>query len=417
MKLTLAFLLLLFSSTSIANIHLIDFKKIEQGTDHSKQFDYLKENAWYCTYWQPTWTYDINRDSLISNLKSIYSVFDGLKVIENVELELLRGDIAHYLYNLDVKEFYDPAVSHYKKAIKLSPNDYRGFWFLGFHYNQADFGPGSFSYFTKAQSLLKDQGPVEFWEEYAIAAYTVNMPTHCIYAMDIEKKLLKHPGYFDSTLGSVARNKITKMQSTNSYNSSDIWDSSEGDTISYIARPLGIKLRVDSSWQVRVSEYKERQAYCLVKPPTIKNKAGRDIGYSIFVFARVAAEGEKLDDFLAKLSGKYTEKKEFAFSTKYAMKSFEFKDKNMYAEVGGGHFHMIGIERNRPAYPGLLLEEPIPLPSNMEIGKLELYQSRSSKGRFPGKIFYVFILDTCEDIYPTSFSIFKKIFERDTIIE
>ncbi len=415
MKLTLACLLLLFSSTSIANINLIDFKKIDQGADHTKQFDYVKQNAQYCAFWQPTWTYDINKDSLIAHLKNIYTVFDGLK--ENVELELLLGDIAHYLYNLDVKEYYDPAVNHYNKAIKLSPTDYRGHWFLGFHLNQSDFGPGSFPYFTKAQSLLKDQGPAEFWEEYAIAAYTVNMPTHCIYAMDIEKKILQHPGYFESSLGEVARKKINAVTSTASYKSTDIWAAKMGDTVSFISRPFGIKVRLDSTWQIKASDFKDREGWFLVKPSTIKNKAGRDIGYSILLFMRVPAEGEKLDDFVAKLAGRYKDKKSFSFSTKYPMQSWEIKDKTMYADVGGGHFHIIGMERNRPAYPGLLLEEAIGLPINDEAGKMEYYSANASKGRFAGKIYYVFILDTCEDIYDRSFELFKKMFERDTIIE
>ena len=78
--------------------------------------------------------------------------------------------------------------------------------------------------------------------------------------------------------------------------------------------------------------------------------------------------------------------------------------------------YMIGIERNEPAYPGLLLEDPMILP-NGEAGKLNFYTVSDSKERFKGRIFYAIILDSCEDINLQSFNVFKLFFDNQIIIE
>jgi hypothetical protein len=77
---------------------------------------------------------------------------------------------------------------------------------------------------------------------------------------------------------------------------------------------------------------------------------------------------------------------------------------------------MIGIERDAPAYPGLLLENPATLPDG-EAGKLTYYAASGSKDRLKGRIFYAIMLDSCEDIHEQSFTIFKEFLDNQVIIE
>ncbi|MFZ5940219.1 MAG: hypothetical protein ACOYXB_06560 [Bacteroidota bacterium] len=56
------------------------------------------------------------------------------------------------------------------------------------------------------------------------------------------------------------------------------------------------------------------------------------------------------------------------------------------------------------------------LPSG-DPGKLSCYKAGESKDRFRGRIFYVLMLDTCEDIYEKSFSLFSDFVEKQLFIE
>jgi hypothetical protein len=82
----------------------------------------------------------------------------------------------------------------------------------------------------------------------------------------------------------------------------------------------------------------------------------------------------------------------------------------------GGHFYLVGIERDKPVNEGLLLENPVTI-NGAGNGEMQYYSLSDYKNRFEGKIFYLFIFDTCEDIYDASFSVFKDLFNNQIIIE
>jgi len=77
---------------------------------------------------------------------------------------------------------------------------------------------------------------------------------------------------------------------------------------------------------------------------------------------------------------------------------------------------MVGIERKVPDYPGLILESPVAL-SGGEMGKVSYYTASNSKNRFKSRIFYLIMLDTCEDIHEQSFAVFRTLFDKQIIIE
>jgi len=132
---------------------------------------------------------------------------------------------------------------------------------------------------------------------------------------------------------------------------------------------------------------------------------------------KTASDKDKLDDYINNFVSKYPNKTRITFSDKYdKMVAYEIKDKTMYQDIGGGHLYLIGIERNVPKYPGLLLENSTKLPDGND-GQVSYYMASDSKDRFKGKIFYSIMLDSCEDIHNQSFSIFKTLFEQQIIIE
>jgi hypothetical protein len=50
-------------------------------------------------------------------------------------------------------------------------------------------------------------------------------------------------------------------------------------------------------------------------------------------------------------------------------------------------------------------------------GVVNFFTIGSSRSRFPGRIFYFFILDTCEDIHEESWNIFRTLVTKQMAID
>jgi hypothetical protein len=399
------------------NIHYINIKKIPNYEEYSNHFDFLFHNVQYFNHWVPKWEYDVNKDTLIAGLKKCYSIFSLLDS-NNTEINLLLGDISHFLYNLNEDEFNNDAIKFYSKAQKLNPNDYRPFWFLGNHYTLSNNQQESVRNFLSAQSLLPKIVPADFWNEFAYATALANMPSHSIYAMEKAKNILKEPGYFEAQLGQTIRNRIIPVDRDSSYSYNRIWNASVSDYITFICRPLGLKIAVDSTWNINLYPYQKNQSVITIVPPAIKNKNGREITYTIALIIKAEQKGDKLETFISNFISRYAEITKINFSDKYKdMIAFDLKDKNMYKEIGGGHMNMLGIKRERPPFPGLKLEEPISIPKDGKPGEMTYYRAGNSLDRFTGTLYYAIMLDACEDIYPQAFKVFKDMFNNQIIIE
>ena len=88
----------------------------------------------------------------------------------------------------------------------------------------------------------------------------------------------------------------------------------------------------------------------------------------------------------------------------------------MYPEWGGGHMYAVTFERRMPSFPGLLLESPS-YPPKGNAGEMAYYKALPSQNRFEGRIFYVILLDACEDIAEKAQSVFKTFYEQHLVIE
>ena len=409
--------MLIFATLRIfGNIHYIQFDKIPESEKYIDKYNFIKDNEGYYNHWQPDWTYEISRKFLIKGLKESYDLFSKLDS-ENLEINLLLGDISHYLYNLHENDYYPLAVKHYQKAIELAPNDYRPYWFIANHYALSNVQDKSIEYFLKSQKLLPSNETADFWEDYAFATAVANMPSNCIFAMDKARTILGVPSYFEKQLGQSIVNRIIPVKSDSSYSYTDIWTASKGDLISFVCRPFGLKLLIDSTWQINFYNYKNYQTVVTIVPPAIPNKKGREITYTIALIMRVAQPGDKLENFIGNFIKSYSEKKKFEFSNKFPnMISYEIKDKTMYQDIGGAHMNMIGIERDRPKYAGLILEQPLNIPQG-KTNKMTFYRAVENKDRFDGQIYYAVMLDACEDIYNEAYKLFKETFEKQIIIE
>ncbi|WEK21059.1 MAG: hypothetical protein P0Y49_07890 [Candidatus Pedobacter colombiensis] len=401
---------------SFANIDYINISKISTDATHIKYYSFIKDNKRFYDRWAVEWKYDQPKAILIAALKEAYTSFASIPK-QNTELQLLLGDISHYLYNMDVSESFDLAVKNYDLAIKSSPNDVRGHWFLGYHYGLSNGAVKAIDQFILAQkcSLGNYAGP--FWNDYAYVSMIAGMPSTVLFAMKKAKLALGKPGAFENEFGQAALQRFTDVDADQEYKNTEIWEASKGEMVTFISRPLGVKILLDSTWIINVVDFKNRQNVFIMTPPKIKNKEGKDIGYTLLMMMKVARDGEELSGYLDNLVVKYPMRQKISFSNKYdKMIAYEIKDKSMYPHLGGGHTYTLGIERNNPEDPGLLLEQPTILQTKGN-GQLTYFKANQSKNRFAGKIFYTFLLDSCEDIHEQSLVTFKSFIEKQLFIE
>ncbi|MCK5741556.1 MAG: hypothetical protein KAH48_05010 [Chlorobi bacterium] len=395
-----------------AHLNLID---VDESISSTEQYKFLVSNQGYYLNWSNSWEHDIPKDSIIKKLNNCY---DNFKTYDstNIEINLFLGVISSYLYNLEEHTYFAETEKYFKRAIKLSSEDYRGYWFLAIFYANAGVSLESIKYFKIAESKIPPNEHSAFWEEYAFATGIANMPSHCIYAMEKTKKILGYTGNYESALGETIRKRIVEISPDTSISKYDLWSPNFKDSVTFISRALGMEFTFDTTWNVTFSDYSNGQAYFIIEPPAIRNSKGKEIGFSMILFVKKSYD-QTLDEYIHKFLKKHPRKIKLALSDKYEnVLTYEDLDDTMYQDWGGGHFNVIGIEREFPAYPGKLFERPIPIPNDK--GKdMKYYRASSSYNRLPGKLYYVLILDTCEDIYEDSFKIFKQQFESQIIIE
>jgi len=407
---------ILITLDTFANVNFIDISKISSDSKHVTAFKYIKNNQEYYNHWSNEWSYSMPKEEFIKKLQEYYSSFSEITG-RNSELSLLLGDISHFLYNLDDPGSFDLAVKNYTSAIEASPKDYRCYWFLGNHFALANVPVRSIENFRKAEELLPIEQPSEFWNDYAWATALTNMPSHCIYAMDKVKSISGMQGSLENQLGETIHKRIISVDKDKSYKKEEIWTARQGEKLIFKSRPLGLKILVDSSWNLSIYDYSNHAAAFIINPPILKNKNGKEIHYTIAIIMKTANSNDALDDYINNFVSKYPNKSKIQFSKKYdKMIAYEIKDETLYQDIGGGHLYMLGIERSSPKYPGLLLEDPEILPKSSG-GPVSYYRPADCKDRFEGKIFYAIMLDSCEDINEESVSIFRTLFEDQITIE
>lgn len=410
-------LCIIFSLSTFGNVHHIHFDKIPDNLKYKKHIDFLIDNEPFLNHWTQSWNYPISKDSLIKELKVCYDTFSKID-INSIELKLLLGDIAHYLYNLEENSFNDSAINSYLTATKIDSTDYRPYWFLATHYCMSAEPEKSIVNFIKAKRILPKDTPAIFWEEYAYATAIANMPSTSIYAMDKAKQIAGKPSNFETQIGKTVYSRLIQGNADLNYVAKDLWYAQKGHQITLISRPLGLMVSIDSTWQPGFNDYKNYQTALILRPPRLKNKNSIAIGFTIMILCKVNNGSESLNTYLQTFISGFADKKKIDFSEKYDnIIAYDLNNKMVYPNYGGGHFLIVGIQRSCPHYPGMVLENPISLPTNNNDKGVAYYMPNSSINRFKQKIMYVMIMDSCEDIYPESSKIFKDWFEKQLIIE
>jgi len=417
MKYLAIFFGLLLSSTSWANIHFIDIHRITKDEKKLLVFNEIKEKSIYCDHFTFEWNYEITREDLHKTLSSAYELFLTHSP-KNEENQLLLGTLAHYLYNLDYTDFHAKAVAHFKQAQKLKKSDYRAYWFLGVQYSNATLVQEGMHQYELAENFLPKPVSYEFWESYAYAAALAAMPSHTCYAMDQSKAITGRPGNFEQTLGEFTRGLFHPTPISSTIEAKELWKGEWRDSLVVTSRPLGIQLKVDTMWDVQPYPYENNGSALLLFPPKIKSPKGDSISYTIALIVNAGKPYHSLDEFADQfLKGEYAKTKKITLLKKYEKSlCFAVSDPSTYSHMGGARFYMCAVERDMPFYPGFELETT----SNVKLkadSQLSFFTPSEVQNRMEGKIYYLILLDTCNDIHDESYAYFLHLLQKDLIIE
>lgn len=358
--------LMILSQCAYANINAIDFSKVHIPQKLQKNIAYLKENDHIYDHWSQKWQYGTPKDTVISRLSYIYGQVSAIAG-KNEETYLLLGDVAHYLYNLDQEPYYQKAIDNYITAIKMAPDDYRAHWFLANHYSLSAQALLGISTYKTAFKYLPQKPNAHFWADYSVACATAGMLSTSYYAAHQLSLAEGSTSHMETDMATTISRNVRIPPVDTTIAAKDLWSSpgKQDGKVKFVNWVTGIKFMVDSLWGLQLGDYIKQLSYAVMKPASITAKDGQKIDYSILILAKVAGDGESLQQFMDKFTEKLKNKKPYAIDFCKNVGncvSMEASDPDVYPNTGGSHTFAIAFERSQPEFPGMKLEEVFQLP-------------------------------------------------------
>jgi tetratricopeptide (TPR) repeat protein len=397
-----------------ANINAIDFSLISSSPQLKSKIDFLRQNQRLYDHWSPEWNATIPKQQVINNLTSLY---DGLVRPDNKNAEtyLLLGDIAHYLYNLNMEEFYNKAVENYKKAGSLSPNDYRVYWFLANHYSLSAQPTLAIQTYQVAQKFIPERPSFLFWTDYSIACANAGMVNTAKFAAHQASLTQGRRTDIEDQISVIAKNQSVATPVDTTLQDKDVWQipGRKGGNMIFNNTVVGLQFQVDSNWQLQLGGYDKHICYATISPHEATTKTGEKIGYSFLVLVRVPDQGQTLQQFLDMFTAKTPDRKKTSTTLNkiYGGLAYEMRDPATYPDCGGSHGYAIAFERDVPQYPGMKFEMPLQIPKNGD-GKVSYYTMEKKYARLNTKLYYFILLDSCEHIHDESLAVFNKFLDE-----
>jgi len=397
-----------FIQKGYCNIDVIDFSKVHYPAKLQDKIDFLKNNEQLYDHWSPDWNSSMPKPDVIAKLKAVYNGLDSV-TDKTTETLLLMGDVAHYLYNLDAQDYYDKAVTNYQQARSLSPNDYRGYWFVAHHYSLAAEPVLAINAFQQAAHLLPARPSFLFWNDYAAACMLAGMYGTARYVAHQASVMQGFTSPIEAEINKISAKSMRPTPVDTTLSDKEVWNllGKSGRSLTVNSWVMGTQFAVDSAWHLQLGGYSKHLTYAVVVPDKITSKKGVEIGYSFLVLAKVADENESLQQFLDKFTVKGGDRKpiDLPFSKANNGLAYETKNPEIYPNIGGAHGYAIAMEQDVPEFPGLKLDRPTSPPKG-DVGKVNYFVAQQKDGRVKAKLYYLVIFDSCEDIHDESIKVF-----------
>lgn len=411
-------LLLMLTGKCYVDINAIDFTKINTTESIKPNIKFLQDNLGLYDHWVHEWKADTRKEVVVKNLSSLYDDLDK-QAGKNLETILLLGDVAHYLYNMELEPYYKKALDNYLKATEIAPGDYRTWWFLGNHYSMSAQSVKGIAAYQSAFKINPQISNGYFWFDYAFATTVANMPATSKYAIAQSIKILGKGNTVSETMLRSLEKNLKQPPADTSLKVNDIWTvtGKQDNKIIITNRVVGTRLAVDSIWRIAPKAYQKGVTAITFMPTKIINKVNNQgIDYSILVMARKLKDGQTLNDFMAPFLKPEYKISPVKLTAKYKdCISYEIIDSEIYKSIGGGHMYMMAIARDEPETPGMLLETANAFPGGN--GKIAYYTAEQYYSRVKGKLYYLVLLDSCDYIHDESLAVFKDFVENGLLIE
>jgi len=403
MKKIILVLLICISFNLYSNIQYINLSELPNIEEHEQEVLYVINHQQYFYTWYDKWNFDINKNEIIDKLINVFEIFENEYVdnIDNIELCLFLGDIAHYLYNLDQGIYHQKAIDYYDKASEIESRDYRSEWFKGFHLSQSSFTDEGMDYFLNISDLVpSDYLPPGFWNEFTYSAYYSQMYYHVFWGYENFKKVSNNGNsqFLDMMVKDL--NDDLRIPEPEGYYS-DIWSFVNKDEkyAFFINYMYGINLRIDQRWDYQFSDSENGKATVFIRPEQYIGYRNEKISVSYLLLMKENSMNENLETFLKRsFLDSYHNIEDIDLGLTFEnSKSFLVTYEDIYPDQGGSSILIVGIEQKVPNTPGLNIEIPGRLYPNDE--GLSYFNLKQLDQRFENPIQYLFLFDSCGSIY------------------
>jgi hypothetical protein len=410
----LCWIVLLFVSGACAQLRQIDVSKLPQDEHVRAVFSRLLPLESYAHEWVPEWEYEMPKEQVVSAFTS--SLHD-LRAAEaaapgNAELAVLTGLVAHFAYNLDVQDAYEPAVHSLQNAHKLAPADYRTDWFLGIHRCQSNDVEGGMEQLLDVENRFPwRELPIAFWDDYIGCGIVSLLPAHTLRAIDHALSLGASPSAY--TLWSdMSQKRYKPTDAERTYPANEVWaKKEEKPNVQFTSQLCGIRFSASDKWHVNVADATQGSCVATLETGHYPSHSGQ-IAPTLLVLTRAAKPGQTLSDFAQLvLNKRYALAKPLAAPSCPVEKclAFDIVDTSVYKPDGGAHFLAVVFAGEPPEYPGLLFETPTAPPKEKSDGKIQYFTATEKLHRFPGTLYTLVMLDSNADIFEKASGDFRSL--------
>jgi hypothetical protein len=391
------------------DLSLINLRNVPGISDLESDLLFVMDNEYFLRNYIPDriWNHQYSKQELADRLKQLSANLDAIEEpTENQDLLLLKGLMCFYLFNLDQEGCYDKAIDFLTRIDKFPHRDYRYKWFLGTVYASSVRPFDAIEQFEYvAQKVPKEKLPPYFWEEYAYASYLAFMPRRALNCFDYYSKQ-GQTDLEENQLYNIIVDSFLETSVDMEIPKEDLFQIFERRTgVGYLSRPFGIWIPAKKEWILRYSDYKNQIGTIIFQSQSMEDEHGNSITFSIAAFFYV-----NKDDAAGRWSTIAPQVEQVRYlpvDDKFTV--FEIRDPEKYDGFGGAHGYFAVYESSESGDPDNSIERP----SKIYAEKGGVYQYRPKNYmRFPGKITYVFLLDSCESIFERSKNEFVDFLEN-----
>jgi hypothetical protein len=406
---TLGLISLLLALPVTAQLKDIDSTKLPQTPAVQASFRSAQELERYADTWSLNWNYDIPKaqvqDKLADDLGILSKALQGDPT--NHELQLLTGLVAHFAYNVNDEAAFQIATDNLTKAASGDPSDIRGEWFLGIHQCQALQVVAGMNRLLDVEAKDKNP-PADFWYDYITCASIAILPAHTLRAIDRAVAVGQPPESYHQ-LSEIAASRYKTADLTKTINAHEAWTDEvlPNNRDFFTSRLCGVSFIVDVRSDIHIPDVADGACMAAASPPASKGEPAP----TFFFMARPPTSGQSLDDFARSYLKDHDVFKDSGtqVSTAHDLPcpvdrclSLDIVVPGIYWKQGGAHILLVAFERDQPRYDGLPFEKPQGPPIEKPQEKPVAFHFEYIFHRIPGKLYYLVLLDSNQQIYANS---------------